>query len=186
MKPVLAALCVATMFFSCYRPSYSNRAEDHVQGYKAVYDADPGAKEVRYTQPVKMINPGKIYAIGKMILQNDIGKGVHLYNAVDPGKLKDRGFIQIPGNLELSIKGNYLYANSFYDLVVIDIGNWVTLKEVKRIPNAFSQNQGPDFSGKAFIVRPEKNTYYECIDASKGVQVGWDKGKISGCNYYYN
>ncbi len=65
----------------------------------------------------------------------------------------------LPGNTEMAIKGNYIYANNYNDLVVIDISNTNAPVEVKRLPNMFASNnpQNP-YSWQA----PPESGFYDC------------------------
>jgi len=137
--------------------------------------------------PRAMKNPGKIYVKGNLIFQNDIGFGIHVFDKTIPSSPKNIGFINLRGNQEMSIKGNYLYANSYADLVVVDISNWHQVKEVQRIRDAFGQ--GNDLYAEnpyLYIPPPEKGVYYQCIDITKGVQIGWKKDSIYNNTCYYH
>jgi hypothetical protein len=98
--------------------------------------------------------------------------------------LKKIGFIIIPGNVELSVKANHLYANSYEDLVIIDISVPQTPKEINRVSNAFRGLTGQ--LAYSLIPFPEQLTYYECIDPSKGVHTGWKKDTLMNECYFYN
>ncbi len=68
-------------------------------------------------------NTGKIYFKDNYIFINDKFNGVHVVDNADPSNPDNAYYISIPGNTDISIKGDKLYANSFMDLVVIDISN---------------------------------------------------------------
>lgn len=73
--------------------------------------------------PENIKSPGKIYLYGQYIFLNEIDKGVHVINNANPAKPVNLGFIDIPGNLDIAVKGNTLYADFYADLVAIDISN---------------------------------------------------------------
>ena len=55
------------------------------------------------------------------------------------------GFIILPGNYDIATKGNYLYADSYLDLVVFDVSNLTSISEVNRVVGVFENyyiNQG--------------------------------------------
>ena len=81
-------------------------------------------------QPIQQ--PGKIYIKGQYIFLNDIDKGIHIIDNSNPSQPQNIAFIDIPGNMDLAVKGNTLYADLYTDLVAIDISNphHVTLKKV--------------------------------------------------------
>jgi len=85
---------------------------------------------------------------------------------------------------EVSIKGKFLYANSYSDLVVIDIDKWQQPVELKRIRNAFKQ--GSSVQGfYNFIPLPEHGVYYECLNFFQGFQTGWVKDSVYDNNCFY-
>ena len=93
--------------------------------YKPVYMT---LKEFRETQikaeaakPVTM--PGKIYLYKHYIFLNEPGFGIHVIDNSNPSAPKNISFISIPGNVDLAVKDDYLYADSYGDLVVFDISN---------------------------------------------------------------
>lgn len=90
--------------------------------------------------PQRIQESGKIYAYGDYIFVNDKRKGIHVIdnsNLVAPQKI---AFIRVLGNEDISIKNNYLYADSMMDLVVFDISNIHRIREVERLEDVFSNH----------------------------------------------
>lgn len=67
--------------------------------------------------------PGKIYYINDMVMINERYEGIHIYDNSVPSSPEKIGFLAIPGNLDVSVRGNLLYADSYVDLVTIDISD---------------------------------------------------------------
>lgn len=99
--------CVRT--FTMYMPVY--RSSDQVR-------ASMGAKA-----PQDMQNPGKIYVYGNYIFLNELDRGIHVIDNSNPASPQNISFIDIPGCVDMAVKGNMLYADAFTDLVVLDITN---------------------------------------------------------------
>lgn len=101
-------------------------------------------------------NPSKIYLYDDYLLVNDKNKGVHIYDNIRPYRPQHLGLINIPGNLDIELKEGILYADSFIDLVAIDLTNFPEITEVKRIKDIFPydpyQVTGKDFY---FSANPE-------------------------------
>jgi len=80
---------------------------------------------------------GKIwYDAGKLYV-NVVNRGILVIdntNAVSPQKL---GFISIPGNVDLAVRGNIVLANNFDDLVAIDISQLEKPKILDRVDVVF-------------------------------------------------
>lgn len=81
----------------------------------------------------KLTNPGKIYVKDDMILINEMGKGIHMIYNENPAEPKKIGFIKIPGNIDVAVKGDMIYADNYMDLVALN----TKTGEIKRVKNAF-------------------------------------------------
>jgi hypothetical protein len=82
-------------------------------------------------------NPGKIYFKDHYIFINEVDKGIHVFDNSDPKHPQNVRFINIPGNKDIAIRNQTLYADSYMDLVVIDLSNMQEPKETKRLLNVF-------------------------------------------------
>ena len=97
------------------------------------------------TQPAKELKePGKIYVKGNYLFINEKDKGIHIYDNSNPSNPVNLAFINIPGNGDIAVKGTTLYADSYIDLVALDISNINNIRVLKRIqsvfPNALNRN----------------------------------------------
>lgn len=92
---------------------------------------------VKVNEPQGLENPGKIYAKGDYLFINELDKGIHIINNSNPAAPHFISFINIPGNIDLAIKDNILYADSYIDFVALDISNPQDVKLIKRIENIF-------------------------------------------------
>jgi hypothetical protein len=130
--------------------------------YKPVYTTlDELRAGVAVTAPEPIKSVGKIYYKGGFLFVNEPGKGIHIIDNHDPSAPVNKSFITIPGNFELAIKGDLLYADSYIDLVVLDIASLESIKEVNRIENIFG-----NYNSLGFYT-----------DAEKGVVTDWAETK---------
>ncbi len=60
---------------------------------------------------------GKIYIYGNYIFLNEFDRGIHIFDNTQPASPKNIAFIPIPGNQDMAVTGNTLYADSYSDLV---------------------------------------------------------------------
>jgi hypothetical protein len=111
----------------------------------------------------EIIHPGKIYFKDKTIYINEYQKGIHVIDNSDPEAPKIIKFIEIPGSVDMAIRDNVLYADSYVDLVAIDISDPENIHELKRIENVFP-----------YLVPACENGVVENVDAAQGVVVGWN------------
>ncbi|MDP4213559.1 MAG: hypothetical protein Q8926_13110 [Bacteroidota bacterium] len=83
--------------------------------------------------------PGKIVVYKNYIFLNEESKGVHVVDNTNPALPKNISFINIPGNIDISVKDDILYADEAYgDLVAIDIKNPSRAVVKKYIPQIFN------------------------------------------------
>lgn len=86
---------------------------------------------------------GKIWYDDGFLYVNIINEGVLVVNNFDPRAPRKVGFIQIPGNVDIAVRGNVMYANSHRDLVALDISDLNAIKELRRIPSVFTHRPAP-------------------------------------------
>ncbi|WP_066403562.1 hypothetical protein [Flavisolibacter tropicus] len=185
IRNILLALLLASFLSACWKFGRRPEPRESVMGYRPVYSNDLSLLNVTAEAPKPVTKAGKIYVLGDFIFQNELGEGIHVLDKTDPNKVKNIGFIKILGNTEMSIKGTFLYANSYFDLVVVDISNWENPTEVKRVKNAFFGATMRNY--QSAIPVPEKNAYAVCVNPTLGIQTGWKKDTVhfSDC-YFFN
>lgn len=150
--------------------------------YQSLEPVYLGYKEFR--ESVKMVSqqdlvkPGKIYTIGSYLFINEIMKGVHVYNNSVPANPQYVGFINIPGNVDMVVKNNIMYADSYIDLVALDITDPTKAREVGRIKSVFPYSV-PTYDQTDYRVGQ--------VDDTKGVVVSWEvktvRKEIENYNY---
>ncbi|MDJ0721851.1 MAG: hypothetical protein QNJ04_09480 [Desulfobacterales bacterium] len=132
-----------------------------------------GAVEIQPPREIK--KRGKIYVKDRYLYVNEPNKGIHIFDNTDPENPVARGFLNIPGNTDLSIKGSFLYADSYVDLLVFALTihpeDIVLIKRVEDVfpydPNQNRPNLEAADGGQARVFRPAR------VDKSKGVVSGW-------------
>lgn len=80
---------------------------------------------------------GKIYIKDKFIYLNEVDKGIHIIDNSDPSKPSQVAFLNIPGNRDIGVRDNILYADMYGDLLAIDISNPKKVSITNRIGNFF-------------------------------------------------
>lgn len=115
------------------------------------------------SDPVEITKPGKMYFKDNFLFVNEVGKGIHVIDNSNPATPEKVVFYEIMGNVDMAISGNILFADSYIDLVSIDISDINNPKEVGRLLNIFPE------------VVPEGDRWfpYAMVDNSKGVIVDW-------------
>ena len=141
------------------------------EGYQPVYMAQKEALQVTSLPAQPLRQTGKIYAKDTLVFVNELNKGFHVINNKNPRSPQNIAFVSIPGNMDIAVKGNSLYADNFTDLVVLDITNPRNITLVKRLAKALPQGI-QDYP-------PYQNVFFECVDPSKGVVSGWKKTMLT-------
>lgn len=101
-----------------------------------------------------LVKPGKIYTKDGYLFINELKEGIHVIDNRDPSSPKTLAFINIPGNGDIAVRDQYLYADSYMDLVTFDISDIANIHEVARVENVFTQGQ---FDGGWWSYQPANN-----------------------------
>lgn len=96
---------------------------------------------IKSNAPRSVGAPGKIFMYGNYIFLNEVDKGVHIIDNSNPASPVVKAFINIPGNLDIAVKGNTMYADLYADMVVVDITNPLQANFVKHINKVFPDRQ---------------------------------------------
>jgi len=126
--------------------------------------------------PIAISHPGKMYFKDNYLFINEYGKGIHVVDNSDPSNPEKVAFFEILGNVDMAIKGNVLFADSYIDLLAIDITDIDKPVVIDRIENVFPE------------IVPEGELWfpYAMVDKSKGVIVDWEVKKITEKMENYN
>lgn len=168
MKRTLLASCLALLMLSCYHRDSEPFVGDvkfNGTGYRPVYKNPEDISKVEVMAAQSLKTPGKIYTFDRYLFINEVGKGIHIIDNSDPKKPENLSFVSILGNYDIAVKDNWLYADNFSNLLVIDIADPRSPKLTKSIPNAIPIHSYPPLFG----------VYFECADYKKGVVVDWEK-----------
>jgi hypothetical protein len=158
--------CESTTTFVVYEPVYMLRAELQ------------SAVKVSPAQTLR--EPGKIYTKGHYLFINEINKGVHIVDNSNPAAPRFLSFINIPGNLDIAVKGNILYADNYIDLVAFDISNPLDVRLINRVENIFPTYFGTLVNDTAAVFISEfvetqltQPAGTDCSGAGPGWRNGW-------------
>lgn len=91
--------------------------------------------------PQPLVEPGKLYVKDQFLFIVEVKKGIHVFDNSNPANPKAISFLTIPGNVDLAVRDNILYADSYLDLVALDISNPASINEVSRIETGFQNGR---------------------------------------------
>ena len=132
----IALLPVIVLLQGCLKDTCKSTYKIYSPVYKTLTQV---RAEMKSAVPKPIKAPGKIFLYGNYIFMNEMDKGIHVIDNSNPASPSRIGYINIPGNLDLAVKGSYLYADSYSDLVVFDISNPVNVTPVKFMNNVFKE-----------------------------------------------
>lgn len=121
------------------------------------------------SEPIEITTPGKIYFKDNFLFVNEYGKGIHVVDNSDPANPKKIAFYKILGNIDMAIRGNTLFADSYIDLVSIDITDINNPVEKGRLKNIFPE----------IVPEGDKWYPYSNVDKTKGVIIDWEVKTIT-------
>lgn len=147
---VLLLSVVATLFQQCAKDNCTS----HYYFWQPVYKTTAEARaNVKNNAARAIEKPGKIYIRGNYIFLNEIDKGIHIIDNTNPAAPRNIAFIDIPGNMDMAVKGNMLYADFYTDLAAIDISNPLHVMVTKFTENVFPERVwGNGFSANTTAV----------------------------------
>ncbi|TFG73175.1 MAG: hypothetical protein E4H26_10135, partial [Flavobacteriales bacterium] len=121
---------------------------------------------VEVMAPIPVRESGKIYAYKDYIFINDKNTGVHVVDNSNPAAPIKIAFIKIPANVDISVKDDFLFADSLTDLIVLDISDINDIRQVKRLEDVLYGD----------VVWPMEVDFFENkeIDFNNEILIGWE------------
>ena len=142
--------CVREVTYTRIDPVYKTLEEVH---------AGTAVKE----DPRELKNPGQIYYYNNTMFIVEKGEGLHVIDNANPSAPSNVAFITIPGNQDIAIKNGILYANSYIDLLAIDLQNY---QVAGRLENVF-QPLWSDISNNQIVVDYKETVVTENMDCDE-------------------
>lgn len=161
-------LCINFLLItSCSDDDFNGASEEYLVARPLTMSRAEFANSVDITAPRPMDESGKVYTYGDYIFVNDKYQGVHVIDNTNPSQPVKVAFIQIPGNVDISVKDDYLFADSLMDLVVLDISDLDNITMVNRLENVLQSYVAAPF--EADVVE-----YGDYDYASNDILIGWE------------
>ncbi|HMN89006.1 MAG TPA: hypothetical protein PKD70_00640 [Saprospiraceae bacterium] len=166
-SPILHGIWLLSLaFFTSCQPQLQEIPEQ-VMGLAPVY-ATTDWRVIKVSDSRAIQKLGKMYYKDGYIFAGERGQGIHIIDNRDPFNPRRLKFIEIAGNSDVAIKGNFLYANNLFDLVVLDISNLDQIRVVSRVEKAFPNIEATPL--------PDNYTgFFECTDPARGVVSHWEE-----------
>jgi len=177
MRLIFVLSVFGTLFLINCEPSLPSFPNATIPAMRPIY-ANELDFNIQQESRDSIYNVGKIFVYGDYLLVNDITDGIHVIDNQDPANPKKLYFINIPGNTDLSVKDNLVYADNHIDLVVLSIDeSGFELKH--RVERVFMEEGNEEFP-------PQRDVYFECPDPERGKVIGWRSTLINAPQCYKN
>lgn len=121
--------------------------------------------------PRPLKNPGKIYYRGHYLFINEFQEGIHVVDNSDPAAPRPIAFWRIPGNVDMAVKGDYLYADQYMDMLSINISNLQQPALTCRRENEFSLLGFDPYRG--YLVKYDQTEIKEEVPCNQGFDNAW-------------
>lgn len=145
------------------------RLQTYMANVPVYMSYDELRSSLKVTGAEDLIKPGKIYFKDQYMYINEYQKGIHVVDLSDAEHPDPKAFIEIPGNVDMAIRNDILYADSFMDLLLIDISDPLQPKEIHRIEELFE-----------YVIPPYDPDYpLDEIDQEKGVIIQYEVKEIT-------
>jgi hypothetical protein len=136
----MAGLFIGSAIFSLMTGCSKKSSTRTYSMYRPVYtDKSSALNALNGSAAQSVDSAGKVYVLGHTIFLNDLNKGIHIFDNTDPRHPLQVAFLSIPGNQDIAIKGNILYADMYQDLLAIDISDPRHAKFTGKIKGLFAE-----------------------------------------------
>lgn len=142
----LVLFSLLALLVSCV-DNYDRSELAFISEYKPVLmDRESLERSIKWQPPAEIKSPAKIYYKDNYILISERYKGVHIVDNADPKNPVIKGYISVPGCVDMSVKESTLYVDNAVDLVAIDLSK-ISIGQIevkKRIKETFPELVPPD------------------------------------------
>lgn len=152
--------CSELHTFYIFEPVYLTESELH--------------SDFELQSPRDLKNPGKMYFYENMIFINEKYEGVHVYDNVDPSNPTNLGFISIPGNTDVVVKDDILYAGGVIDIFSLNIQNVQQPVLINTVEDIYKDVPFDETLGYIAYYNPvEQREEYDCTNNLSWLENGF-------------
>ncbi|MEP6846589.1 MAG: hypothetical protein ABI861_11320 [Panacibacter sp.] len=135
---ILTVASALLMLSSCSK-DHSDKTTQTYTIYSPVYKARSEVlASINGVSTTTIEHAGKLYIKDNFIYLNEVNKGIHIIDNSNTSHPVQVAFLAIPGNLDIAIKGNILYADMYDELLALDISDMHHVKISNTLKNFFT------------------------------------------------
>lgn len=170
-KNLLALMVLAGIGFAC--TDQCNETYTYIEYTPQYMDVEAVRTSFDVLPPQEIERSGKIYLYGQTLFVTEPDSGIHVVDNSDPRTPVKKKFIQLSGVHDITVKGTTMYADSYMDLVVLDISDLNNITMLQRLENVFAnQYYFYEETATSFI------THYEETDRVQMNELDCDRASI--------
>lgn len=143
MRKFLHFIVMAVLFNACTKDTLIEKYSFYKPVYKTKQEV---IAAIQSAAPVEIKQTGKLFIKDQYVFLNEPDKGVHIIDFSNPSNPVNKAFIHIPGNVDLAVRGNTLYADCYTDLIAIDISNPLQVVTKKVVEGVFPHRRYYNFT----------------------------------------
>ena len=143
-------------------------------GKRPVYVPVSALSDIKNLPPQPITQTGTIFLQDTLFFMLEQKKGIHVFNIKDSLNPEYLTFFNIPAVGDFTISNNRLYADSWKDLVTIDISDLHNIRVVDRKTGVFTP----------ILYPPLYDGFFECVDESQGAVVDWIDANLEKARCY--
>jgi len=164
--PIFFILIFSFFFTSC------GDKDMETNGLRPVFISYDDFSHIESQPPREFENLGKIVALGDFLFINEIRKGIHLIDNRIPNDPQNIRFFNIPGNQELIIIDQILYADNGKHLILIDISDIENIRVIDHLRDVYEPDGISDFYPKNY------SGWFVCVNERNGIFNGWEEALL--------
>lgn len=162
---LLLGLAALLLQYGCEKEPFQGYSGN---GKRPVYVPASTLDSIFNLPPQPIGQSGTIFLQDSLFFMLEQKKGIHVFNVRDSVNTKALTFFNIPAVTDFVISDSRLYADSWKDLVVIDISDLFHITLLNRQSDVFSPVLYP----------PLYDGIFECVDLSRGAVIDWEDAPL--------
>lgn len=170
MKNTLLLLISGFIIFGFYS---CGDKDMETMGLRPAFISYDDFSHIESQPPREFENLGKIIALGDFLFINERRKGIHLIDNRNPLNPQNIRFFNIPGNQELIIIGQILYADNGRHLILIDISDIENITVVDHLRDVYEPDEISDFYPENY------RGWFACVNERNGIFNGWEEALLT-------
>ncbi len=151
-KTILAVLLFAAGFQSCIKDTVTEK----YTFFRPVYKTKEAViNNIKSGTPQAIVQTGKLFLKDNYVFLNDVNRGVHIIDYTNPSAPVKVAFVDIPGNIDMAVRGNILYVDCYTSLIALDITNPLNVQKTKVINGVFPHRAYYNFQQDTSLIITE-------------------------------